>query len=131
MDSANWALLTMIPLAAVAVVQLVSVYLFLSLKRELRGLERRIDLRPQAPADSPARELQAQVAELERRLGAATVAVEAPAPQSPIQGMNLTRRAQVLRMSRRGERPEQIAATLGIPLNEVELLLKVHHATAS
>ena len=39
--------------------------------------------------------------------------------------MNLTRRSQVLRMARRGDNPEQIAAELGLPENEVQLLLKV------
>lgn len=50
--------------------------------------------------------------------------------QTPRPGMNLTRRTIVLRMSRRGERPEQIAAALGLPRAEVELLLKLHHAAA-
>lgn len=44
----------------------------------------------------------------------------------PVPGMNLNRRGQVLRMYRRGEKPEQIAAALSIPLSEVELLVKVH-----
>lgn len=51
-----------------------------------------------------------------------------PQVSAPKPGMNMTRRSQVLRMHRRGERPEQIAAALNLPLNEVELLLKVHQA---
>jgi len=47
----------------------------------------------------------------------------APVPMKP--SMNLTRRAQVIRMHRRGERPEQIAAALGVPQNEVDLVLKI------
>ncbi len=39
--------------------------------------------------------------------------------------LNLTRRARVLRMYRRGESAESIAAALATPRNEVELLLKV------
>lgn len=49
-----------------------------------------------------------------------------PAAGPPRPGMNVSRRIQVLRLFRQGERPEQIAAALGVPLNEVELLLKVH-----
>jgi hypothetical protein len=42
------------------------------------------------------------------------------------QPLNLNKRGQVLRMRRRGENAETIAAALSIPQNEVDLLLKVH-----
>ena len=48
-----------------------------------------------------------------------------PAPVAG-QPLNLNKRGQVLRMRRRGEKPETIAAALSIPRNEVDLLLKVH-----
>jgi len=41
-------------------------------------------------------------------------------------GMNLTKRSQALRLHRRGESPEQIAMSMDVPRQEVELLLKVH-----
>jgi hypothetical protein len=44
----------------------------------------------------------------------------------PQPGLNLSRRSQALRMHRRGDTPEQVASTLGVPLQEIELLLKVH-----
>lgn len=48
-------------------------------------------------------------------------------PPPPLQsGMNVNRRTQVIRMCRRGDRPESIAASLNLPRGEVELLLKVH-----
>jgi hypothetical protein len=47
-------------------------------------------------------------------------------PHPPRAGMNLDRRSQALRMHRRGESPAQIAAALNLPLQEVDLLLKVH-----
>ena len=47
----------------------------------------------------------------------------APMPRS---GFNLSTRSQALRMHRRGDSPGQIAAALQVPLQEVELLLKVH-----
>jgi chromosome segregation ATPase len=50
--------------------------------------------------------------------------------QAPRPGMNLTKRAVALRMHRRGERAEQIAAALGVARAEVELLLKVHRLAA-
>jgi hypothetical protein len=48
------------------------------------------------------------------------------AASQPGQSLNLNKRGQVLRMRRRGETPETIAAALRIPQNEVTLLLKVH-----
>lgn len=48
------------------------------------------------------------------------------APALPRPGLNLTRRSQALRMHRRGESTDQIAASLEIPRQEVDLLLKVH-----
>lgn len=48
----------------------------------------------------------------------------APAVARP--GLNLTKRSQALRMHRRGEPPDQIAAALEIPRQEIDLLLKVH-----
>jgi hypothetical protein len=47
-------------------------------------------------------------------------------PSPPRPGFNLTTRSQALRMYRRGDSPGQIASTLQVPLEEVELLLKVH-----
>jgi len=41
-------------------------------------------------------------------------------------GLNLTKRSQAIRMHRRGDSPEHIAKSLEIPLQEVDLLLKVH-----
>jgi hypothetical protein len=40
--------------------------------------------------------------------------------------MNLTRRSHALRLHRKGSSPEHIAATVEVPRQEVDLLLKVH-----
>jgi hypothetical protein len=45
---------------------------------------------------------------------------------TPKPGLNLSKRSQALRMHRRGEPAEQIAATLAVSRQEVDLLLKVH-----
>ena len=45
---------------------------------------------------------------------------------APRPGLNLSKRSQALRLHRRGDPPEQIATALSIPLQEVDLLLKVH-----
>jgi len=69
----------------------------------------------------------AVIADLAERLRAERE--ESPRPAaSPAAGqpLNLNKRGQVLRMRRRGENAETIAAALAIPQNEVNLLLKVH-----
>jgi hypothetical protein len=82
-----------------------------------RGLERheRLENRLALMAEAAER-MQSQLEETSR---------PAPAAQ-PGQSLNLNKRGQVLRMRRRGETPETIAAALRIPQNEVTLLLKVH-----
>jgi DNA-binding NarL/FixJ family response regulator len=51
--------------------------------------------------------------------------MQQPAAQAPGPGMNLSKRSQALRLYRRGDSAGQIAAALRVPLQEVELLLKV------
>ena len=55
----------------------------------------------------------------------------APPAGLPKPGLNLSKRSQALRMHRRGEGAEQIAAALELPRQEVELLLKVHRIVLS
>ena len=45
--------------------------------------------------------------------------------------LNLNKRAQVLRMHRRGDPPERIASLLEVPRQEVDLLIKVHRIVIS
>ena len=52
---------------------------------------------------------------------------EAPVVVLPGQGINLNKRAQALRMYKRGETIPSIAAALRTPTHEVQLLLKVHN----
>ena len=71
--------------------------------------------------------LAAHVQEMESALGhirqSVTDIEERPGTVSP--GLNLTRRTQALRMHRRGESVQTIAAALSAPSNEIELLLKL------
>ena len=65
--------------------------------------------------------LTARLAELERQPAAVLGTPVATRPS-----LNLSKRSQALRMHRQGQASEQIARTLEIPRQEVELLLKVH-----
>jgi hypothetical protein len=76
--------------------------------------------------------------ELRRRLDGLAAMMEevrqqaAPVSQiAPRGGLNLSKRSQALRMHRRGDGAEQIASTLEIPRQEVDLLLKVHRIVIS
>jgi hypothetical protein len=50
----------------------------------------------------------------------------AAVPAPPRAGFNLEKRSHALRMHRRGEPVSQIATVLDLPVQEVDLLLKVH-----
>ena len=52
--------------------------------------------------------------------------VVGPMSMQPVAGLNMTKRSQALRMHRKGDAADRIAAILDIPLQEVDLLLKVN-----
>jgi hypothetical protein len=101
-------------------------YLFISLKCEIRALEKRGQAAETTLAETIAEmgaSLDVVRAEL-RELQEQTGMLVPPAPAKS--GLNLSKRGQVLQMFRRGQAPEQIAASLGLPLTEIDLLIKVH-----
>jgi hypothetical protein len=51
-------------------------------------------------------------------------------PAGLVSGMNFTKRSQALRMLRRGEGPQHVAAALHLARGEVDLLCKVHSVLA-
>ncbi len=105
---------------------LMVLYLFISVKREL-WLANRLWTRKLDDAVGTAKTMAAEVEELKFRLREAEErAGVLVAPEAPRSGLNLGKRTQALRLFRRGDTPSQIAAVLGLPLAEVELLLKVH-----
>ena len=104
-------------------------YLFVSLKAEIRGLLRRCleDRRQAKVLESALGDARLAVQALEtdlRGVERQTGMLVAPAPARS--GLNLSKRTQVLRMHRAGQDSAGIAATLALPRSEVELLIKVH-----
>ncbi len=104
-------------------------YLFMTLKVEIRGLlpgrtedQQRVEALESALGEArlAVQQLENDLREVERQTGM----LVAPAPSRS--GLNLSKRTQVLRMHRTGEGPAGIAASLGLPRGEVELLIKVH-----
>jgi hypothetical protein len=103
-------------------------YLFATLKVEIRGLLKRIQEHQRqiqglegalAEARNGLGRLECDLREIESQTG---MLVE-PAPARS--GLNLSKRTQVLRRHRAGEDPAAIASALELPRAEVELLIKV------
>ncbi len=124
------ALFQYLPIYALIVFSLgLCLYLFLSAKREIRRLQTRMKQQNVLLQEAYDRmeftveQLKSQFQELEGKAG------EMVPPSPARSGMNLNKRTQASRMFRRGERPEQIAAALSLPRNEVALLLKIHQAS--
>jgi len=114
------------PYALVAAVCIFGLFFLFSFEKEVHRLKTRM-ARRQAGDNTSTRDLNAQVQQLNQRLrDAEERAGILVAPPSLKASLNLNKRTQVLRMSRRGERSENIAASLSLPRNEVELLLKIH-----
>ena len=91
-----------------------------------RGAGRRAEGR-RSGEEAVIQALRAEVEECARRLRELEQRPASPEiPIGPRAGLNLTKRSQALRLHRRGESPAQIAASLDIPRQEVDLLLKVH-----
>jgi hypothetical protein len=101
---------------------IVLLLVFLALKKELHELRSRVtrlDFTLRLDA------MNTRLSEAEERAG--TPRAPVPARRS----VNLSKRSQVIRLSRRGEPADTIATTLGLPRREVELLLKVQQASAA
>lgn len=102
-----------------------SLALFFALKREMRyqGTRHRCELE----------QLTSRLQEFEQNLSnpAPTASAEPAVIGTPIRsGFNLTHRANAMRLLRRGEDVSHIAAALGVPRKEVELLIRVQRFTA-
>ena len=122
-DTLELLLHPLAPYIGLTLVLVLSLCLFLQVKFEMRRqakkwAEERTALRVANLA------LRGALDDLRREPEPAAEPVMAAPPRAA--ALNLTRRSQVLRRYDRGEMPEQIAAALGVPLNEVELVLKVN-----
>jgi hypothetical protein len=119
-------LIPLAPFLLIGINSVLCLFFFLCLEHEMRILKLRSDRRLNAQ-QSASNELKAQVAELTARVletEERTGVLVSPVP--PKSGLNLNKRSQVIRMSRRGEQAEKIAASLNLPQREVELLLKIY-----
>lgn len=119
-------LIPLAPFLLIAINGVLGLFFFLCVEHEIRIMKLRADRRELSQRAS-SNDLKAQLAELTARVldtEERTGVLVPPIP--PKSGLNLNKRSQVIRMSRRGEQPEKIAALLNLPQREVELLLKVY-----
>ena len=117
----EWILHPVMPYAEIAIGLALCVYLFVSVKRDLRAGEARLGKKLAA--------LEADWDERWKELSQVSSLLVPPPP--PRSGLNLNKRSQALERHRRGEPPPEIAAALAIPRNEVELLVKVQRIVLS
>jgi hypothetical protein len=111
-----------------AVCLLTSLALFVSIKIEMARALSRVEVSEVAGEadDLAVRGLKVEI----ERLRESVARLEASRAAQPTgAGIDLTKRAQVIRMHRRGESISSIAAALEIASGEIALLLKVHAIT--
>lgn len=99
-------------------------YLFLAAKSEALRAARRWQ-QQRDTLESEIRRLAETVESLSARVEEIASLAEAGVPPPAAGGLNISTRTRALRMHRRGDPPERIAAALSLPQQEVELLLKV------
>ena len=122
-------LLSILPYLCIAGGSFACAYLFLSLKKEIYRVRRHVSEKDAGTAEA--------LASFEQKLEALTRELRdieeigggfAPPPAG--NGINLTKRTQVLRMVRNGTGEADIASALHLPRGEVDLLVKVHKLSA-
>jgi hypothetical protein len=122
------------PYALLALAAVVGLFILVSVEREIRRLKSRLRTesnRESASLDAGRDEIQIKLDDFSVRLQEAEERYRAPVPAAPAKpGLNMNKRNQAIRMSRRGQPADNIAASLSMPRREVELLLKIHGLSA-
>jgi hypothetical protein len=103
------------------------IYLFITLKRDIRGMEMR-SLRRREKLREQLSEIAEEVETMRREIEVMEQRADPSANVTRALGSGV--RIQALRMIKRGQGPEHISAALSIPRNEVELLIKVQRLMA-
>lgn len=116
----DWILNPLTPFVMIALALVAFLVCFLSTKSEVYRL-RRIAAEAQRQLAHKLEAVESTVASIGKQQAELPAATPVLRPS-----LNLTRRTQALRMRRRGESAESIAAALSAPRNEIELLLKVY-----
>jgi nitrogen fixation-related uncharacterized protein len=123
----NWLIHPALIYISVAIGVIASVALFWTLKLDLARQAKRQLLRERL-LEGNLRMLETNIESLQKEMQSNGVLPQMlPDWQFPSATLNFTTRSQALRLLRRGESPEHVAAALNLPRQEVELLVKVHN----
>jgi hypothetical protein len=120
--SLNWIVNPATQYAALALALFGCLVVFLSLKREMARIRRFAESSSVGVTDT-VQVLSDEVKGIQEALQALGPGV---CQTAPAYELSLNKRANALRMHRRGESPASIAAILQAPQNEIDLLLKVN-----
>ncbi len=118
-------LIPMAPFLLIGLCSVCALVFFLRLDMDARRLKS-ASRRRHNFQEATIQELRERLEEMGERLRETEERAGVLTPPLPKSGLNLNKRSQVIRMSRRGEGPQHIAASLQLPQREVELLLKVY-----
>jgi hypothetical protein len=110
--------LSLIQYALLALGLIATLFLFLSVKREIH---------------SASAQHRRRMEDLSRKLSEVPVIQAEPAfiPTPARSGLNISKRVQAMRMLRRNENISHVAAALGVTRREVELLIRVQRLSAT
>jgi hypothetical protein len=115
-------LFAVIHYALLAVTLAVCLYLFVSLKRDLHGIESR-NMRKSDHVRERLTEIGEELETIRREI---ELIEQAASPgTAAARALGSSARVQAIRMIRHGEGSEHISAALNLPRNEVELLMKI------
>ena len=118
-------IIPMAPFLLIGLCSICALVFFLRLDLESRRLKSDFKRRQRAH-ETTLQSLQLRLQDMGERLREAEERAGVQMPALPKCGLNLNKRSQVIRMSRRGETAPMIASSLQLPQREVELVLKVY-----
>ena len=119
-------LIPLAPYALLAMACCVALFVFVSLHKEIWRLKVRLARREKTDQAS-VQNIHVKVTDFDARLHDVEENTGIAVPPTFVKSsLNLNKRTQVVRMSRRGETAASIASSLSIPRKEVDLLLKVY-----
>jgi hypothetical protein len=122
----DWILNPLTAYVLIALALVACIICYVSITSEVQRL-RRASASTQAALKQKVEQMESAVSTIGRqRHEPAVIEVAARSSAAIRPSLNLTRRTQALRMRRRGESIESIAAALSTPRNEIELLVKVY-----
>ena len=130
MNQLDWLLSPVTFYSMASACLLISLTLFVDIKIQIAKSRKAVE-ESRVARESDQTQVRGLENEIERLRESMRALESVPSPtRTATAGINLTKRAQALRMHRRGEAVPSIAAALETPSNEIALLLKLQSLTS-